>query len=186
MYGLPDVQADKQRVVGAEPVNDELEVGFNSRFERVWHRYEIAGRVIMTVVVAAGLAGLLGSGPFSHRTLNFPTGRLAAIDFEPITRFDTPSQVTFHLRTAAVPSLDTPVQLRLSSNVVEPFGLQHSLPVATSERSSHGDLVLTVPVADSNDDLIRIVGKPTQVGLIRMFAQVDDGPRLSWVQFVLP
>jgi hypothetical protein len=43
-----------------------------------------------------------------------------------------------------------------------------------------------VPVADSNDDLIRIVGKPTQVGLIRMFAQVDDGPRLSWVQFVLP
>ncbi len=183
---MPDTQAGDGRVMGAEPVNDELEVGFDSRFERRWHRYEIGGRILMTLVVVAGLAGLLGSGPFSHRTLHFASGRLAAIDFEPITRFDTPTQVTFHLRTAANPALATPVDLRLSSNIVEPFGLQHALPAASFQRASHGDIVLKLPVADSDDDLIRIIGKPTQFGLIRMFAQVDDGPRLTWIQFVLP
>lgn len=183
---LPDTHAGDQRVMGAEPVNDELEVGFDSRFERRWHVYEIAGRVAMTIVVAAGLAGLLGSGPYSHRTLHFAAGRLAAIDFEPIARFGSPTQVTFHLRTQADPATLAPVELRLSSNVVEPFGLQTSLPEATRQRAAQGDVVMTFPVAGSDDDLIRIIGKPTQFGLIRMFAQVGDGPRLAWTQFVLP
>jgi hypothetical protein len=180
------MQAGEQRLMGAEPVNDELEVGFDSRFERRWHLYEIAGRIVMSLVVVAGMAGLLGSGPYSHRTLHFPSGRLAAIDFEPITRFDTPTQVTLHLRAATGPDGDRPVEVRLSSNVVEPFGLQNAIPSAIRQRAAHGDVVMTLPVADSDDDLIRISGKPTQFGLIRMFAQIDDGPRLAWVQFVLP
>ena len=184
---MPDTHSDNPRILGAEPVNDELEVGFNSDFEARWHRNEIIGRVILVIFVGAGLAGLLGSGPFSHRRSTFPDGRLAAIDFEPIARMDTPTQVTFHLRrSVAQPDADDTVRLMLSSNTVEPFGMQRSHPASGHQQASGGDVVMTVPVADSGDDLVRIIGKPTQFGPIRMFVQIDGGPRRSWSQFVLP
>ncbi len=183
---MPDTHSDNARTIGAEPVNDELEVGYNPAFEAGWHRNEIAGRVVLVIFVIAGLAGLLGSGPFSHRRITFPAGRLAAIDFEPIARMDTPTQVTFHMRAQKDQTNADPVRLLLSSNTVEPFGLQRSHPTSDQQLASGGDVMMTIPVASNRSNLIRIIGKPTQFGPIRMFVQAGDGPRLSWTQFVLP
>ena len=47
---------------GADAVNDELEVGFDERFEHRWVWAERAGRVVMVLFVGAALFGLLGHG----------------------------------------------------------------------------------------------------------------------------
>lgn len=184
---MSDMVMDAHHLVGAAPINGEIEVGFDQRFERRWHYYEIAGRVVMIIVVAAGLFGFLGSGPFSHQRVDFPYGRLAAIDFEPITRFDTTTQVTFHLRPDAGEQAAGIVRVRLSSNTIEPFGLQHTHPASEQQEAANGDVIMTVPVdARGKDDLIRIIGRPTQFGPIHMTVQIDGGPAHHWTQFALP
>ena len=81
---------------GADRVNDEFEVGYNENFERNWERAEIVGRVVMVAVIAAGLAGFFGRGPYSHQTKHTAESALT-VDFEPIARSQAPTQVTFHI-----------------------------------------------------------------------------------------
>jgi hypothetical protein len=47
----------------------------------------------MVVAVVAGLLGLLGRGPYSHRALTDVSGRIA-IDYEPVARNGTATQIT--------------------------------------------------------------------------------------------
>jgi hypothetical protein len=190
---MPDARGDIARREpakrGADPVNDELEVGFSSDFETRWHRYELAGRVVLGAVVLAGLAGLLGSGPLSHHRMRLPTGSLAAVDFEPIARFGTPTQITFHIRPeAGVPAQEGhSLDLRLSSIFVEPFGLQGIHPAGREERAAGGDLVVTVLTANgASDPLVRVTGKPSQIGPITLTASVGDEPPVQFTQYVLP
>jgi hypothetical protein len=174
---------------GADLVNDELEVGFNSAFETRWHLYELAGRLVLAAVVAAGLAGFLGSGPFSHRRDRPKGGSITAIDFEPIARFGTPTQVTFHIKsgTGAVVPQGNSVELTLSTAFVEPFGLQGTQPAALQVSASRGDLKMTVLTQDTGEDaLVRVTGKPSQVGPIWLTARIGNEAPVTFTQFVLP
>ncbi len=156
---MPDARGDIARREpakrGADPVNDELEVGFSSDFETRWHRYELAGRVVLGAVVLAGLAG----------------------------------QITFHIRPeAGVPAQEGhSLDLRLSSIFVEPFGLQGIHPAGREERAAGGDLVVTVLTANgASDPLVRVTGKPSQIGPITLTASVGDEPPVQFTQYVLP
>src|ERR1700712_514997 len=82
---------------GADRINDELEVGFDHIFEARWLWAERVGRVVMLLFVAAGIGGLLGRGPYSHETTTVPMSDLS-VDFEPIARSQTGTQVTLHLQ----------------------------------------------------------------------------------------
>jgi hypothetical protein len=174
---------------GADPINDELEVGFNAAFEARWHWFELVGRLVLAAVVAAGLAGILGSGPYSHRRDCPRGGSITAIDFEPIARFGTPTQITFHIRpgTGAVVSGGHSVLLTLSTAFVEPFGLQQTQPAALRVSASRGDLALTVLTQDTGQDaLVRVTGKPSQVGPLRLTARIGAEAPVTITQFVLP
>ena len=175
--------SDKEIVRGADPVNGELEVGYDSPFELRWHRYELLGRVVLVIVMAAGLAGLLGSGPYSHRTLNSPSGALT-VDFEPVARWDTPTQVTLHIRRPAGSGV---AELRLDSNFMEPLGLQGTVPLNVAEAARGGGLTVMVATApDQTEAFVRLHAKPTQIGPIALTVQVGDEPPLRWTQYVLP
>ena len=178
---------------GADPVNDELEVGFDSQFETRWHRWELAGRVVLAVVVVAGLAGLFGSGPFSHRSATFASGGISRIDFEPIARFGTPTQITFHLRPGSGASnalgngQSHCVDLTLSSAFIEPFGLQDTQPKPLLTTAVSGNVVLTVLAReDGKEPLVRVTGKPSKVGPLRLTAQFGHEKPVKITQFVLP
>ena len=166
---------------GADPVNGELEVGYNHHFERRWHGYELLGRAVLVLVTAAGLAGLLGSGPYSHRTIE--AGGLA-VDFEPIARWNTPTQVTVHIRpTDAMATAD----LRLDSNFVEPMGLQGSVPTGLAEAADGRGFILSVAIAPgAKEALVRLHARPTQMGPIHLAVRLGDAQPLRWTQYVLP
>lgn len=166
---------------GADRINDELEVGFDRVFERRWHRAEIVGRCIMVLFVLAALLGLMGQGPFSHAT-RIDASRRLAVDFEPVSRFGTATQVTIHIRDAD-PGSQT---VHLSGTFGEPFGLQQALPTPVAQIAAKDgfDLVFDTP-PQSSDITVRLSLKPSAIGRIPLHVGTD-GADLAWSQLVVP
>ncbi len=169
---------------GAEPVNDELEVGFNADFELRWHRAEMAGRVLMLLFVLAAVAGLLGNGPLDHQTRYASPGALH-VDYEPTVRYGTGTQITFHIGSEHAGADIT--HLFLSSSFVEPFGLQQISPQPLRSQATHAGMVLSFPLPPgASDVLVRVMAKPGAVGPVSLLARDGNGVKLSWTQWVLP
>ena len=168
---------------GATRVNDEFEVGFDERFEGRWLRVEWVGRVVMVCFVAAGLAGLLGRGPLSHRTKKTPESALA-VDFEPIARSQAPTQVTFHIDN---PTDSPELNLFIGSNSVEPMGLQRILPqpIATKAVPDGLTLTLAIPPGSKNAE-IRLMLEPSELGENELIGQLEGHAPIRWTQFVMP
>ncbi len=172
-----------ERLRGADPINDELEVGFDEPFEASWLRAERVGRIVMALFIAAGLAGLLGRGPFSHRTEKSPQSALA-VDFEPIARANAATQVTFHLDN---PTDRKTMNLFISTNVIEPMGLQRVLPAPVSTKVVQNGIVLTVGVPSGTVDAeLRLVMMPSSLGPNQLEARLDDHAPIKWTQFIVP
>ncbi len=172
-----------ERLRGADPVNDEFEVGFNEPFEQGWLRAERAGRVVMVLFIAAGLAGLLGHGPLSHHTTKSAESGLA-VDFEPIARSNAATQVTFHIdNPTEQPTLD----LFISTNVVEPMGLQRVVPDPIRSRLVKNGIVLTVGVPTGTQDAeLRLMMMPDTMGPNQLEARLEDHAPIKWTQFIVP
>jgi hypothetical protein len=165
---------------GADPVNDEFEVGYDEGFERTWRRAELTGHAVMLLFVIAALLGLFGQGPLSHRSARTPNGMLIA-DYEPIARHDTSTQLTFHLSTnddplaPHSPNAMHRVQLFVSSTIIEPLGLQYILPRPVDTEAVGGGIVYSFNIPPGrNTGLVRFVLKPSIVGRVRIDAHAGD------------
>ena len=172
-----------EQLRGAALVNGEFEVGFDQTFERRWLRAEQFGRVAMLLFIAAGLAGLMGRGPFSHHTVKSAASALA-VDFEPIARANAATQVTFHLEN---PTGQPTMDLFISSNVVEPMGLTRILPDPVSSKVVQNGIVLTVVVpGGTKDGELRLMMMPSQLGDNQLEARLPGHAPLKWSQFIVP
>ncbi len=168
---------------GADRVNDEFEVGYNENFERNWERAEIVGRVVMVAVVAAGLAGFFGRGPYSHQTKHTAESALT-VDFEPIARSQAPTQVTFHIDNPTdAPTLD----LFIGTNTVEPMGLQRVEPEPVAAKAVQDGLTLTlaIPPGTHNSE-VRLMLEPAVIGDNELIAQLAGHAPIRWSQFLMP
>jgi hypothetical protein len=173
-----------------DAVDDELEIGFDQKFETKWRRLEIASQGVMALFVLAALVGLFGRGPFSHRTHKTADGRLA-VDFEPLARWGTTTQVTVHLSapldgTQKGEGVALLARVFLSNEIVEPLGLQQVIPQPNATEAIGGGAVYDFSGQDSA--MVRFVLKPSAVGLVS--AEVRQGApgreSLTWSQLVLP
>ncbi len=170
---------------GADAVNDELEVGFDEPFERRWRVVEHLARGGMLLIVLAALGGFFGEGPFSHRTHKTPDGRLA-VDYEPLARFGTTTQVTLHLSSSAADGTIGHVRVFVSTVLVEPLGLQKVLPTPDSTEAVGGGIIYTFAVPPGVDSaLVRFQLMPSTIGPVRVDAHQGD-EALTWTQWVLP
>ena len=168
---------------GADRINDEFEVGYDQRFERSWNRAEMVGRVVMVAVVAAGLAGLFGRGPFSHRTERTEESGLA-VDFEPIARSQAPTQVTLHVdNPTEAPTID----IFIGTNTVEPMGLQRIEPQPVETKAVKDGLMLTLAIPPGTPDSeVRLMLQPAVIGDNELIAQRAGRAPIRWSQFVMP
>jgi len=142
----------------------------------------------LVLYVAAAFAGLLGHGPFSHHQITDAT-RTFEVDYEPIARAGTGTQVTIHILRP--PPEATELAVTLSNGFAEPFGLSDVLPrPARSVIGTNGTTMVFDILPGDRDDLIRLKGSPTQAGLMRLSARLTPtqtgGPTLSWTQLILP
>ena len=169
---------------GADLVNDELEVGFDETFERRWHRAEQVGRVLMLLFVAAGLAGVLGQGPYSHRT-NWSADSALAVDFEPVARSQTGTQVTFRFSNQTDSAAR---QLFISTRLVEPMGLKQIVPQPIDTQAVEGGLLLKLAVPPGTQHaMVRLMLQPSgTVGVEHFEARLDGHSTLQWTQTIVP
>lgn len=168
---------------GADQINDEFEVGFDERFEQRWVKAEWVGRVVMVVFVTAGLAGVFGRGPFSHRTETSAESALS-VDFEPIARSQAPTQVTFHIDNS---SESPEINLFIGANSIEPMGLQRIGPQPIASKAVQDGITLTfaIPPGTRNAE-IRLMLEPSSLGENQLIAQLDEHAPIRWTQFILP
>jgi hypothetical protein len=168
---------------GAEPVNDEFEVGFNQTFESHWYRAEQAGRVVMVAFTLAAALGLLGRGPFSHSSSRSASGALA-VDYEPITRHGVATTITVHVKRPR--DKGHPLELRVNQQIIEPMGYQHSIPLANGSSLSEDGIRLTFnEPAYQSDVSIRLELMPSAVGFVPL--HVSDGTdSIDWSVLVVP
>ncbi len=178
-----DSGADHDALQGADRVNDELEVGYNERFEQRWVWAERAGRLFMILFVAAGLTGLFGRGPLSHHSRTVPGANLS-VDYEPVTRVQTGTQVTLHVRNDS----DSPVmKILVSTQLVEPMGLERILPQPAAESAEGDGMALTFEVPPgTKDGHIRLMLQPAGIGPVPLSAQIAGHPAVHWTQVTLP
>ena len=168
---------------GADQINGEFEVGFDERFERSWLKAEWIGRIVMIACVAAGVAGVFGRGPFSHRTEKTAESALT-VDFEPITRSQAPTQVTFHIDN---PTNSPEMSLFIGSNTIEPMGLKQILPQPITTRAVPDGLTLTLAIPPgAHNAEVRLDLEPQELGPNQLIAQLDGHAPIRWTQFVLP
>ncbi len=180
--GRVDTEAPPLR--GASLINDDFEVGFDARFEAAWSRVEKGGRIVMFLAVLAGLAGFLGAGPFDHARVGDLGSTRGAVDFEPIARFGTATQITLHLPPDTAGRV---ASVHLSKGFVEPMHVEDGVPRAALQLAEDGGLVAMVrSVRTPEHNLIRFVGKPSTLGLVPLRITVGDGPPLRFSVFVLP
>ena len=174
---------DVRPLRGADPVNGELEVGFDQAFERRWLFAERLGRIIMLLIVGVAIAGLLGRGPYSHESEKNSDGSLT-VDFEPVARSQTGTQVSFHIdNPTASPTLD----LFIGSTAVEPMGLQRILPQPLNTQAVEGGLKLTIAIPPgAHDAVVRLMLAPLGMGPNELRARLEGHPLLRWTQFVVP
>jgi hypothetical protein len=167
-----------------DPINNEVEVGYDGRFERRWHYAELAGRAVMLVVVTAALTGLLGRGPYSHHTIGSGATGLA-VDYEPVARFGNMTQITFHASPA---SCGHGMTLRLSSKFIEPMGLQTVIPRPLSSTPLPDGMLLHYDLQPDTcqNAVVRLFAKPAAIGFVPLQAQLNAYPELAWKTFILP
>lgn len=165
-------------------INDEVEVGYDEKFEHRWRYVTIVGRLLMLLVVVAAMIGLFGQGPYSHHSLASASGRLR-VDFEPIARFGNVTQITFHLKPVAC---DGGMTIRVNGNFVEPMGLQLDIPQPVSSIPTADGMLLHFDLdpARCQNALVRLFAKPSGIGPVLLQAQLDRDPMLSWHVFVVP
>jgi hypothetical protein len=174
-------------------VDDELEIGFDQTFERKWRRLELASQVVMGLFVLAALVGLFGRGPLSHRTHATADGRLA-LDFEPLARWGTATQITVHLSgqgqtTSPAEGAVEPARLFVNNAIIEPLGLQQVIPQPDATKAAGGGAVYEFAIPPNRDSaLVRFILKPSQIGLVNAEVREGgpDGVALSLTQLVLP
>jgi hypothetical protein len=181
---------------GASAVDDELEVGYDERFESRWRRTELVSHALMLVVVVMCASGLLGRGPISHR-IESSTGGELNVDYEPISRHGTATQVTVHISTAAVAGQRSASQARtarepqtvglfVSSSFGEPMGLQDIIPRPVGSIAGNSGMTYIVQLDPTEEAaLVRFVLKPNAIGPITLRARCN-GAVVAWRQWVVP
>jgi hypothetical protein len=181
---------------GASLVDDELEVGYDERFESRWRHIELYSHAVMFVIVAICASGLLGRGPLSHRIESSTDGALN-VDYEPIARHGASTQVTVHVATRFImnelpamhpgdPRSPHTAELFVNSAFGEPMGLQDIIPRPVSSIAGSAGITYRLLLDPAGPDaLVRFVLKPNAIGPIALSARSRSSV-VTWKQWVVP
>ena len=79
------------------------------------------------------------------------------------------------------------MSLFVSGNIVEPMGLQRSVPQPLVTQVVDGGLLMTIAVPPGTKDAeLRMLLSPVGMGINHLTARLGERPSLVWSQFVVP
>ena len=162
----------------ARQVNDEIEVGFDAAFEWRWSVFERVGRAGLVLIMIAALSGVLGAGPLDHATAGTIRDG-GAVDYQPVARFGPTTQITVHLPPGVA-------SFRIDSAFTEPMGLSTILPELEAEADGGGMRLVFALRDPTLPNLVRLRGKPSEIGFVPVTVVIGDGAVRRWTEIVLP
>lgn len=170
-----------------EPVSrtDDIEAGCDLSFERGWWRVQLICWVVLSLLLIAGVAGLLGKGPLSLATAQPPGGALR-VRYERLARRETPALLELHLDRSAVARGQ--VRIRLNRALVERLRIKDIIPKPLATESLDDGARFTFATDPANDSAaIVFIHDPTTPGIIEGEVAVEGAERpVRFRQFVYP
>ncbi len=168
-------------MAGVERVGD-LEIGRDLEFQHWEWAIQRVAWVVMTLVLVAGLGGLLGSGPLSDTSAE--SGPLT-LEYGRFERRHAPEELEVAIDAGA--ASDGAVELWLPSDYVETIEIERIVPEPESERQAADRIVyafaiddpssVTTVVFDFEHDTVG--SKSGEIGVV-------DGSSIAFQQFVYP
>lgn len=148
------VQATSQSAEGAD-----LEIGEHPHFEIHWQRIQMALFTIMLLLVAAGLAGLFGSGPLSASTAAIK-GAPFSIEYPRFARARATTRIVIH--PVGAPGGEVPIEI--DRELAEALKIESIAPAPIFSGSSDKGNVYLVALAPSAKSPIVFQAQPEQPG----------------------
>lgn len=166
-----------------EPFRDieiDEDVGFHHREQKI----QRVAWVIMTLLLAAALLGLFGSGPLSNRVAGQQGGALW-VEYQRFARWHAPHELRVHLGPEKAP--DGRAVVWLGRPFIEAHDVDHVTPPpeAVEVHGDHYAYVFRVPSA-ADEVAITFTLRSEGWGRSAGTVGVRGGPSVTFQQFVYP
>jgi len=168
-------------VTGVEQVGD-LEIGRDVEFQRRQWAVQRVAWLVMTLVVLAALAGLLGAGPLSDTSAQAGPLRVEYGRFE---RRHAPEEL--ELEVAPGVANDGRIEVWLSTDYLDTIELEGMVPEPARVTADGDRMVYSFEVGDADQPVTVLVPlEHDVVGLTEARLGLVDGPELAFWQVIYP
>ncbi len=161
-------------------INDEVAVGEDLEFQRVWWKFERAVWIVFALLIVLDLAGLFGRGPIADAALANPA---MTIHYERIERSGTPSMLHIDFAPSAIHQ--GKLQLFVSESVVNKLGAQRIIPSPESSAVGNGGITYTFP-ATMAPAAVAFALQPDRPGVAHFDLQVPGAPPAQSTVYIVP
>lgn len=161
-----------------------LEQPANLRAVRLELLAERVGWTALALILLAGLLGLLGPGPLSHRIQESNDGQLS-VEFYAVERYAAPAKLT--IRFADPERRDRMVRIAVSRQFTDEIDLEEILPEPESTTMLSHQIVYAFRISDLGDGGSVIIRyKHDDWGWQRFNVGLVDGSTVEVIQFICP
>jgi hypothetical protein len=160
-----------------------LQVDDNIDFQRRSWRIQRVGWVVMLAVVAAALAGALGSGPLSHRRAG--SADTVGVEYLRFSRYQTQENLSVHLSPRATRS--ETVRVWFDRGYLDGMKIDSVMPLPARLDAAGDRLVYEFRVSKPGDAMtITFLMEPQRLGSIAGRLGAGDASPVTFRQFVYP
>jgi hypothetical protein len=160
-----------------------LEIEQDEAFERRSFTVQRAGWIVLTVIVAAAAAGLLGSGPLGKATAVAPGA--FTVEYERFTRYQAPQTLQIHLQPAVTGRRE--VRVWMSRVFLDSSKIETVIPSPVRIEGAADRLYYVFQMARPGDRLsVALHLQAEQIGLVDGHIGVDGGKDVAFKQLVYP
>jgi hypothetical protein len=160
-------------------VSDPLELDSDPRFQRWEWTLQRVGWALLLLVIAAGLAGVLGDGPIAHGHEHTADGALD-VRFEKLLRKRAPAAISILVRASS----DAP-RLWVSRETAKKLDIKRIEPEPSSVSGDLERLVYEFQGA-GRELLVTLHIEALEAGPVRGSVGIVGGPSVGMNQFVFP
>jgi hypothetical protein len=170
-------------VVDSVPkVNNELAVGSDPEFQRLWVRAERVIWSLLILFLAAAFAGLFGRGPLANAEARAADGSFA-VKYERVQRYASPSVITVEFQPEGIQNGQ--ILLWVSDSLVKPLGNQRVVPQPLRSELRDGGILYTFP-ANPPSESIEFQTQPTGVGRSELEIRIPGHGEIKRLIWVMP
>jgi hypothetical protein len=169
----------------SEQQAEQLELDFDPSFMEKWLRFQKFALTFLCLMLAVGLTGILGRGPFGKQHISAGPGQLG-ITYERVLHYKTPSVIEVRLPQLAL-STGNRIRLYLRGAFVRNAPLQRILPQPMYAVPLPDAVLAQLPVTPgSSGGTILIFQEPSGLGTLTSTIALDGGASIQFKQFIIP